>query len=326
MPSIRRILVAVKDPAARSQPAVTKAAQIAKALGAKLELFHAITTPLMAELYGVGEGSAKDLERKASVRVCKRLDVIAERLRGPGAAITVAAEWDYPAYEAIVRRAKRVKADMVVAERHAGRHIAPWFLHLNDWELLRLCPVPVLLTKSSGAYRHPIVLAAVDPTHFAKPAKLDETILSIGTAVARALRGSLHVVHAHPSVLSGTRAIDAFSPQKAAEINTRFAAAAMRQLDRLLQSTKIPRGRRHLNGNPPVEAIQQVARATHSDIVVMGALSRSGLKRWFIGNTAESLLDRLTCDVLIVKPTHFANRVPAARRGARVITLTPAIP
>ncbi|MEP6885293.1 MAG: universal stress protein [Gammaproteobacteria bacterium] len=323
---IRRILVAVKDPAARSQPAVTKAAQLAKALGAKLELFHAITTPVMAELYGTGEGGAKDLERRAGAEVCKRLDIIAERLRGPGAKISVAAEWDYPAYEAIVRRAKRVKADLVVAERHAGRHIAPWFLHLNDWELLRLCPVPVLLTKNSGAYRHPVVLAAVDPTHFAKPAKLDEAILATGQTIAHALRGTLHAVHAHPSVLSGTRAIDAFSPQRAAEMNARFAVAAMRQLDRLLQSTKIPRSRRHLNGSPPVEAIQQVARATHCSIVVMGALSRSGLKRVFIGNTAESLLDHLTCDVLIVKPTHFANRVPASRRGARVIALTPAIP
>jgi universal stress protein E len=33
----------------------------------------------------------------------------------------------------------------------------------------------------------------------------------------------------------------------------------------------------------------------------MGAMSRSGLKRIFIGNTAEKVLDSLQCDVLIVR-------------------------
>jgi nucleotide-binding universal stress UspA family protein len=31
-------------------------------------------------------------------------------------------------------------------------------------------------------------------------------------------------------------------------------------------------------------------------------MSRSGLKRIFIGNTAERVLDGLQCDVLVVKP------------------------
>ena len=49
MHSIRRILVAVKDPTAKSQPAVMKAAQLARALGAELELFHSISTPFYVE-------------------------------------------------------------------------------------------------------------------------------------------------------------------------------------------------------------------------------------------------------------------------------------
>jgi universal stress protein E len=34
----------------------------------------------------------------------------------------------------------------------------------------------------------------------------------------------------------------------------------------------------------------------------MGAVSRTGLKRIFIGNTAEHVLDSLRCDVMVVKP------------------------
>ena len=57
---------------------------------------------------------------------------------------------------------------------------------------------------------------------------------------------------------------------------------------------------------------------TRSSIVVMGAISRSGLKAAFIGNTAERVLDDLPCDLLVVKPQRFANRVPRTKRGVRI--------
>jgi universal stress protein E len=48
-----------------------------------------------------------------------------------------------------------------------------------------------------------------------------------------------------------------------------------------------------------------------ADAVVMGAVSRSGLKGLFIGNTAEDVLDRLHCDLVIVKPEGFAAILPS---------------
>jgi universal stress protein E len=65
--------------------------------------------------------------------------------------------------------------------------------------------------------------------------------------------------------------------------------------------------------------IQHVADDTRADIVVMGALARSGLKRLLIGNTAERMLDRLNCDVLIVKPREFRSPVARRPRGAQII-------
>ena len=47
-----------------------------------------------------------------------------------------------------------------------------------------------------------------------------------------------------------------------------------------------------------------------ADVVIMGAVSRSGLKGLFLGNTAEDVLDRLHCDLLIVKPDGFAAILP----------------
>jgi universal stress protein E len=48
----------------------------------------------------------------------------------------------------------------------------------------------------------------------------------------------------------------------------------------------------------------------------MGAVSRRGLDRLLIGSTAERTLDRLNCDVLVVKPRGFRTNVP--RRYAAI--------
>ena len=321
MRSIRRILVAVKDPSAKSLPAVRKAAQLARALGAELELFHSIAIPLYVDTYSSIE-PVSDIERVIRGRCLEDLEVVATSVRRKDLQVTVAAEWDYPIYEAVVRRAAHIKADLIVAEQHAGRHRAPSLLRLTDWELLRSSPVPVLLVKTDGTYRRPVVLAAVDPTHaYSKPAKLDDEILCAGSAVTDALGGTLHAVHAYSPML--TSVFRDFQPpdDMIARLDMEAATHAKRGFDRALSSVKIPSGHRHLVGRHPVDAIARTARETHSSIVVMGAISRSGFKRLFIGNTAESLLDRLSCDVLIVKPAHFAPRVQRRHRGVRLVAL-----
>ncbi len=170
MPAIRRILVAVKDPDSKSLPSIAKAARLAKGFGAKLILFHAITDRVSSELYFASHGDVKRLPQDLMARSQKQLEALAERLREQGLDVRVSSAWDYPAHEAIVRHARKHKADLIVAECHAGRRLAPWLLHLTDWELLRTSPVPVLLVKNGATWQDLSVLAAIDPSHrFASP-------------------------------------------------------------------------------------------------------------------------------------------------------------
>jgi nucleotide-binding universal stress UspA family protein len=144
MPAIRRILVAVKELQAKPHPAAVKAAQLAHAYGAELHLFHSVAAPLYEDLCVQGDQSLEGLERDLRQRARQRLELIGDQLRQHRIKVTVAAEWDYPVYEAIVRQALRVKADLIVVSRHTGRHTAPWILRMTDWELVRLSPIPLL--------------------------------------------------------------------------------------------------------------------------------------------------------------------------------------
>ena len=325
MRAIRRILVAVKNPKAKALPAVAKAAQLARAFNAELVLFQAIPVPLYldADVFLLGAGLA-DAERTTHESCLEGLQSIARRLRAKQIKVRVSAQWDYPIYEAIIREARRVKADLIVAERHEGRHIAAGLMHLTDWELLRLSPMPVLLVKRAGIYRRPLVLAAVDPDHsWDKPARLDKAILAAGAALAKALRGTLHAVHAYVAVPLTAFSGGTLSEQDILQMKKRAGTVAAEKLWRLTRSV-VTGSRCHLLARHPADAIEQVAAQTRSDLVVMGAISRSGLKRLLIGNTAEKVLDRLACDVLVIKPEGLIKHVPRARRSAPYIRFQPA--
>ncbi len=311
MRAIHRILVAVKDPGARSLPAVNKGIQLARALGAELELFHALDSPYYTDMLGVTSERTQRIECDERSEYLQRLERIAARARLHTRRVSVAVEWDYPAYEAIVRRSLEIGADLIVAECHAGRRIARGLLRLSDWELLRLSEVPVLLVKRTRPYHRPTIVMALDPSHaFAKPARLDAQIVQTGSAVSAGLRGRLHAVHAFPAAA-------------AARVQGAAAASARAGLDQALDSTDIGPACRHLVCGDPTAVVRDAARRLSADIVVAGAVSRSGLKRAFIGNTAERLLDCLPCDLLIVKPAEFSCSVPRAARGARLLAVEP---
>jgi universal stress protein E len=197
-------------------------------------------------------------------------------------------------------------------------------LKLTDWDLLRFSAVPVLLVKSKRAYRHPVVLAAVDPAHaFAKPAKLDDAIINAADSVRSAFRGTLHAVHAYVPMPMDAKGSELLNPEATKILNARARAHARGRMTPLFKKVKVPRSRQHLMGEHPINAIPELAEEIGCDIVVMGAISRSGLKRIFIGNTAERMIDEIKCDVLVVKPPGFESRVKRVLRGPQIRALLP---
>jgi universal stress protein E len=324
MQPIRRILVAVKDPQARALPAVNKAAQIAKGLNAQLTLFHDIATPLYAEALqgrGVDLGAVK---REVQTARREQLEKLATRIRKHDIDVDVAADWDFPPAEAIIRKAQRISADLLVVENHhgSGRHPARWLLAYTDWELLRLCPIPVLLVKNRQMYHRPRVLAAVDPGHaYAKPSNLDRQILRAGAQLVHALRGELHALNVfHPPLaMMPTMPDGPLADLEAGHAN--LERTARRQLEKLVDGFDVKRSHCHLVQGRPSEAIPATAKRERSAIVAMGVVSRSGLKRFFVGNTAEFVMDAVTADILVVKPADFQSRVPRAGRGVQILSM-----
>jgi len=324
MSAISRILVAIKDPWARSLPAVGKATQLAHALNAELQLFHARSEPLNVDVAQNNGDDLAQVEHTGLAKPSGRLEALDRPIRQRGVAVSCRVDWDFPAYEAVIRAAHRFKADLIVADRHLTSHRFSWLLHFTDFELLRLATMPVLLVKTPQPYRRPRVLAAVDPSHaYSKPRGLDREILRSAVLLSQALHGKLHAVHAFDPLPIGDLPEGLALGHIAQKIEAAAEFKASKRLARVLDGADVPESRRHMLACHPMDAIEQVASDIGSDIVVMGAISRSGLGRLIIGNTAVRVPDRLPCVVLIVKLRRFVSRVPRTRRGAQIVAVSP---
>jgi universal stress protein E len=131
------------------------------------------------------------------------------------------------------------------------------------------------------------------------------------------MSGSLHAVHAYPRfpLALYPETITAATLEAIQEDAERSAQA---RFSRAVRPARIARSRQYLIARQPIDAIAEASRQSRCAIVVMGAIARSGYKRLLIGNTAERILDDLTCDIMVVKPAKFRSDVPRALRGARL--------
>lgn len=308
----RSILVAVRDPGERRQPALRKAARLAGGRGARVTLFHAFSTP-----YPLPDPLPADPGRiLATVARQRRAQLmrLAEPLRAAGLKVTCKVAWDFPPAHAIVRQVLAQKPDLVVAESHRRTRLARWFLASADWDLIRECPCPVWFVKGERLAARPLVLTAVDPAHsHAKPSGLDDRLLRAAATVSHALDGRLALVHVEDVSMPGSVIALPGLPLVTIPPPPGTARAAVARLGR---RHGVAEADQHLRRGVPATALTAAAARLKADVLVMGAVSRRGLGEAFIGNTAEAVIDRVGCDVLVVKPRQFRTSVP--RQGRRL--------
>ena len=320
---VKHILVAIADPSARSSAALAKAAMLARKSGAEVTIFHSLYSPYVAgEQFYSPDALEKDIEGAVNARKAQ-LARLAKQFEKDGLRVRVRVRWDYPVYESIVREAVRERVDLVVAESHRHTRVARVVLSNTDWQLIRLCPCPVLFVKTAKPYGRVRVLAAVDPLHtHAKPEALDTRILQVGSELAEAFNGRLHAVHSYLLATPFTSGVLMEPVPLPVNVAEQHLAEVRKAFEDLTAPFSLGARRTHLRAGNAGEEIPAVAEEIGAGVVVMGAVSRSGLKRLFIGSTAERVIDHLQCDVLVIKPEGFKTPVPK-QPGYRPVVLPP---
>ncbi len=142
MHHVKKILCVI-DPTAEPQPAMHRAAWLAKHSGAELTLLVCYYNEYLSgerffDAPSLGKARKEVMDRQEDF-----LDKLAQPLRDDGLTINVATVWDHPLYEGIVRFAGNIGADIVFKDTHPHSAISRALFTHTDWNLTRACPVPL---------------------------------------------------------------------------------------------------------------------------------------------------------------------------------------
>jgi universal stress protein E len=276
---------------------------LAKSLNAELVLVSCVFDSTVAFELGRGESSAIGAQTGIIENERAMLENLAQSLRDWGARVGTHVVWERLVYQGVLREVRNRQADLLVLGAHEPKPVLHTRLTDTDWQLMRLCPCPLLVVKSPVFEGYRTILAAIDPLHgHAEPSGLDRAVLAAAREIAHAFEAQLCVAHASPDparfavvssvevlpgVFYGTENIESLHRKAVQELASEYGVGAA-----LID----------VRPGEPVEVIANVVRERRVELVVLGALKRSRLAQAMLGSTAESVVAEVACDALLVPP------------------------
>jgi universal stress protein E len=247
----------------------------------------------------------------------KRLDRLTESIRVSGVKVETTLLKGTLFLE-VIHQVLRRKHDLVLMVTDGGRGYRKLFFGSDTLHLLRKCPCPVWVTKQEPQSSYDHILAAIGPlSEDDKENSLNTSIMDLATSIARQNEGILHVVHSWE--VTGDDSLTLRS-EITAEIEnnilTKHKATFQNSLDHFLGHYDLSEIAHeiHLKRGAPEFLVPEVQDTSDINLIVMGAIKKSVFPGYFVGNSAESILEQVNCSVLAVKPEGFVSPVVLEER------------
>jgi universal stress protein E len=248
----------------------------------------------------------------------QKLDELRETLSGTGIKVETKILFGSPFVE-IIREVLAGQRDLLVKPVTKPSSLGERLLGGTDMKLLRKCPCPVWLVRTTqrDSYRQVIVGLDYEPEN-PENDPLNERIMEIATSVALANFSELHVVHAwrfeHEPFFRSPRA--GLTTGEVDEIIEGEAHARERWLNETVAKSCDKHGAEaaaylnpkiHLIQGEATKVVCECAKRVGAELVILGTVARTGIPGLIMGNTAEAILHQIDCSVLAVKPTGFIS-------------------
>jgi universal stress protein E len=212
----------------------------------------------------------------------------------------------------IIGEVVRSKHDLVMKDAKGQFSPHPGTFGTTAMRLVRYCPCPVWAYRPKHSTGPEKVVAAVDAT------ATDEAHMALNHDImswAKAVSGDNPPHVAHVWSVYGEAVIKDYMKRDEFEDLVRDAEhEAREQIGKLLAPHQMSASDANvhlLRGDPAPELIRLVNNGG-CDLLVLGTVARTGITGLLIGNTAETLINRVECSVLAIKPADFVTPIHAA--------------
>ena len=262
---------------------------------------------VMQETPVYGEPAAEELSSAEPERqLADRLEQLIAPTRDSGLQIDAKVLTGVPFIE-VIRQVLKHDYDLVMKTAAGATRQRSALFGSTALHLMRKCPCPVWIAKPTNHKRYRRIMAAVDPAVWdATKAGLNTLIMDLATSLAQREGGELHIVQAWNPYLERFGSASRLAADAAAEPEAHRQSLA-KLLTRYRNRGSDPRV--HLVKGNPEDVILDAAAKQQIDLIVMGTVGRVGLPGFFIGNTAEEVLQEVDSSVLTVKPYGFETPV-----------------
>lgn len=283
-------------------PVVHKAEYLARRWQAPLVLFSAVFhTALARGLSSNQTDRAQNQQASYLQEQEQKLEATARQLRERGLDVSTRVAWCKHAWNAIDKLVREQPFDLILKGTHHQNVVQRTFFSSTDWDLMRCSPLPVLLVKDAPWPDSGLrMTACVDPVEQGDaPRNLDKAILLQARVWQEALGTDLEVLNVYdptPFIVYMDPPVPDTTP-----ITEALAEQHQEALDKLLDDSGLGRNLGRLEAGTPTSSIPELVQQSGSHVVILGAQTREGIDRWLIGHTAEKILDRIRCDVLVIK-------------------------
>ena len=305
----RNILVYI-DPTQEQQPALQRAVEIAeKEQSAKITLFLCCYD-LTYEMTSLSSMEERQSMQSLVIRDNKEwLYTLAAPYQEKGLTIDCQVHWHNRPFQAAIQVILKEGYDLLIKSTHPHSRLSAILFTPTDWNLLRKCPVPLLLVKATSWPENSNILCAIDCKSIqdTEHHDLNETILTEANDIAAMIKSNIHLVNAYPSPpMNIMMELPEFDPIHYEDGLKKFH---QKTLNDYAEKYKIPQQNIHLHQGLPEDVISEVANEINAELVIMGTVGRSGLGLALLGHTAEQVIDKLDSDLLALKPKGFVSPI-----------------
>ncbi|MDU9409681.1 universal stress protein [Pseudomonas sp. zfem001] len=296
---LQRLMVVI-DAEHQQQPALQRAVEVARETGAALLLLQVEYHPSLES--GLLDSRLFDRARETILRQsCEALRTSVAHLSAEGLQIEVDVRWGKRRHEEILSRVAVLQPDILFKSTYPSSALRRLLFSDTSWQLIRRCPVPLWLVHDAES-RGKRLCAALDPLHSAdKPAALDHQLIRTSQALQAALGLQAEYLHAQ-APLPRSLLFDAEVAQEYEDYVIQCSREHREAFDKLIAQHAIDRAQTHLQEGFAEEVIPRFVREHNIGLLVMGAIARGHLDSLLIGHTAELVLERVECDLLVIKP------------------------
>ena len=288
--------------------AVARANRLAITNQARLTLVRVIEELPIAASYFLSKKRLAEFKETSQHLAQKELDKLSQKI-DPSLKVETKVLFGKPFIE-LIRMAVGHSHDLIIKPKHLtfkeGR------LESVDLHLLRKSPCPVLIIKPNQRKPFGKILIAVDPDPSdTERFKLHQDLIKLGMSLAKRENSKLEVVHTWEldgeSMLRGPRF--KMSEEEIKALTEEVEKTHLKWMEDILSPYDSNNVKTTMAKGPSGATLVEMIEKKKPDIVVMGTVARSNLPGLLIGNTAESVLSRITCSLLTIKPPGFKTPV-----------------